>query len=336
MIIAVSSVWLLYLISARPNTVKNGFKRTFIKPNLEIVNTISRNNNIVNIIGRSANHFYFQTKDPEVLAITTQLLDSLHFVSIDISDKEKIGASFHCEIDFPYYYVFAGNMRSVIISDLSRQLNTSYFHTNYLFTRAVRLSPSAFMFRGFDTSYAKKDQIFIKQDTAYKVKMIKNFTERINDAGFSTDGLLHYDKVSGKLLFIRYYTNQFICFDTSFNLVYKESTIDTIKSIKPAETISNKTSKIVSFTQPMQPVNYYSCIDQSFVYNNSTLQADNENDSAFRNNSSIDIYSIKTGKYMGSFYIPAFNSEKLKYFKVYGNALVVLYQKHIVTYKLTF
>ena len=336
MLSAVGVVGFLYTISERPNSVKNGFNRKMLPVRLTIVNAVKRDRNISNVIGYTAGHFYYQTGDAGVVAVSATNLDSFRYLTIDIADKERIGSAFSGEVNYPYYYIYAGNMRCVISADLTGRAATQYYHTKDLFTRAVKVSPTAFMFRGIDTTYAKIDQVFIRQDTMRKAKTIKSFTQRRDDAGFSTDGLLHYDTAGGRLLYLYFYSNQFICFDTGFNIIYTGNTIDTIKSVPGVETITTKSRDIVSFSRPMPLINAYNCIDGEYIYNYSTLQADNESDTAFRGNSAIDMYSLKNGKYAGSLYIPAYDSEKIKFFKVYGNAVVALYQHYIVVYKMNY
>jgi hypothetical protein len=83
-------------------------------------------------------------------------------------------------------------------------------------------------------------------------------------------------------------------------------------------------------------VNSQSCVEGGKLFIVSKVAADNENKTAFKNYSVVDVYNIRNGFYDGSFYIPSHNEEQLEDFKIYNRQVIVLYKTHVVTYKLPF
>ncbi|MNX96112.1 hypothetical protein D3C86_1284140 [compost metagenome] len=68
----------------------------------------------------------------------------------------------------------------------------------------------------------------------------------------------------------------------------------------------------------------------------STLCADNEKQEDFNAHTVIDGYSINTGNYVYSFFIPKYKGIKVTDFAVRENMLVALHGRYLVTYQLPF
>ena len=153
------------------------------------------------------------------------------------------------------------------------------------------------------------------------------------DGFFCTDGMLLSD--SGNIVYLYYYRNEFIVMDTSMNVKYHSHTIDTItharisvspKSVKGARMLSS----------PARIVNDKSTISGKLLFVHSKIISDNEKISEVRNNSVIDVYELKKGKYLFSFYIPHLDGEVVREFRIAGNNLVCRYPEKIILYTLNF
>lgn len=327
----------LYHSSNHPNKEKNGFNRAISPIAVSSLNSSGRKDNIINIIGQSARYYYYQTRDPSVYAISKKNLDSLSFFTLPLSDTEKIriGISFSSEIDYPNCYIYAGNTHCIIKFDLNKSAKSVYCPLG-LFTRCARVSDSVFVIRGFYNAISKKDQFFMRAGIFHnQICLEDGLSKRTNDAGFSTDGFLHYDQSTGALVFISFFSNELLSFSPDLNLRYRKSTIDTMAA-KPgkAEEVKKDHTKAITFVRPADIINYYNCVDRGIVYNFSDLQADNEAAEDFQNNSDIDVYSVDSGRYMGTFLLPKMDGGKCKHFQIYSDTLIALYDKKIMTYKI--
>jgi len=125
--------------------------------------------------------------------------------------------------------------------------------------------------------------------------------------------------------------------DTNLHPVYHSHTIDTNNNfrITAGVTTSGLYNEMTN-TSPVRDVNLQSCVSEGMLFVISALQADNEAPADFKNNSVIDVYSLLTGRYDSSFYVPFFNNERLKEIKVAGQMVIVLYPGNAAIYTLPF
>lgn len=153
------------------------------------------------------------------------------------------------------------------------------------------------------------------------------------DGIFDVDGVLHYDKSLGKLVYTYLYRNEFIVANELLNLEYRGKTIDTISKaqIKVVEVTSRKERKLGA---PPLLVNKTSAVCENLLFVNSALPGKYEPAEMWREASIIDIYNLNTKSYQGSFYIYHIKKEKLKNFFVLGDNFYGFIGKHLVHYKL--
>lgn len=159
--------------------------------------------------------------------------------------------------------------------------------------------------------------------------------EKQVDGFFCTDGILNYDKVSGRLVYVYYYRNEFLVMDSMLTLKFKGHTIDTFSRarIKIARLDrGGHTSHRLS--SPPLFVNKNSCVTEKFLFIQSAVPAKNENLKRFDNASVIDIYSLLSGEYQFSFYLYDENNEKVKSLHLIANNLFAVYDHYIAKFQL--
>ena len=149
---------------------------------------------------------------------------------------------------------------------------------------------------------------------------------------FSTDGILRFDRVSGRYVYMFFYRNQFICIDSNFNLLYRGQTIDTNAHTK-FRLVSIPYQNSTAFASPGFRVNRVGCINQDWILINSDLQADNEEKDIFSLYAVIDVYGLKSGRYHYSFYLPKGNG-KITDMAILHNDLVVIQNQKLIIYPL--
>lgn len=307
----------------------NGFSRTVFPNSLNPLVAIPKEKDIVDIIGELNNKILFQTNRLGIIVTTDINLASKKKIKLDIPNDRRIASNYSYVLDSTDILVLAGNLPAIIkLNDTANKRVIKW--PNSIFTQGVQVSHNSFVLRTFD----KSDQIFIK-GSPHSMNLLKesNISPKNNDAGITADGLLHYDKESNFIIYVHYFNNQIIALDTSLNLIYKSNTIDTTK-VK--DILAERVSKnaLITNTAPKRIVNAYSCTHNGFLYNWSTLRADNETIETFSKNTSIDIYKISDGSYIGSFYVPDYQNDKISSFKIIDGKIIVVYKKHIVIFKL--
>ena len=202
---------LVVAITLNTNSIskKAQFERIFLKLTLSISCVVDKDNSLSGFCGMDKAHFYFRTNEVNKLVITDQNLKNKRTLLIDVPLNEIINSHFDIEIDSPFVIVKAGNVPGIYLANIHSGKTTYYKTTTRLFTRAVKVSSSTYVFRGFDASVKSIDQILIKVRLDGEVlNRQQSLFELINDAGISTDGMLYYDTSSNVLVYDMLTINQ--------------------------------------------------------------------------------------------------------------------------------
>jgi hypothetical protein len=326
---------LAWKTSAEANRL-NGFKRKVEQIKIKRVNAFARDENIGRIVGANANALYFQTKIPGNFFILDPQLKNPRYMSINIPVNSETATAFSSTVDSPSIKVYLGNMHGVIYGNMiDKKFQFLDFGTSG-YTRSVSISDHSFIVRAFDKKNEKLDQIFIRSSPVErKILRENNILERKGDGGIPTDGMLHYDPTTHLITYVFFYHNGFLTLDTNLNLVYKGNTIDTLKSFqtKARGYAVGGEAEFTNYT-PSKIVNSTNLVYDGYLYNHSMLKGDNEKMSDFKDNSAIDVYDLKNGSYQGSFYIPAYEDQRMEDFRIYRNTITVLYKNYVVNYEL--
>ncbi|SDK10534.1 hypothetical protein SAMN04487898_10656 [Pedobacter sp. ok626] len=161
--------------------------------------------------------------------------------------------------------------------------------------------------------------------------------EKQIDGIFSTDGQVKYDKPSNVIVYMFYFRGVFMCLDTNLKTIYQAKTIDTVKYARLTTTTTklfygkDTIQKTSTLGRPLL-VNRRFCIFKEHIYIHSYLRADNESPDEFGKSGTIDIYDLKTGKYLQSFHLPRVGNHKLSQFRIYKDKLVGLYGSQLAVF----
>jgi len=206
------------------------------------------------------------------------------------------------------------------------------------FSESVVAGNSDFVLRAYQKFKGRWDQAFTRWDPVKNIFFTEeNVSEKRGDAGFSTDGMLLFDKSTSRILYVEYYINQFICMDTLLQVLYKRQTIDTFSNtVIKVSLETTPYSKTITNGSPLHQINLESKAVNGKLYIHSATPAKNESSKEFRSNAVIDVYRISDGHYLGSFYIPEFKGERLKDFEVEEDKLIVLYDNYDAVYFIPF
>lgn len=338
MVTAVLIIIILYFLSYNPYKQKNGFNRKFYHIILTRQCSFEPGkNDIVAICGNTPSGYYFQTGSANSLIYTNHDFKTKKQVTFPIKINDFLNSNFTTYVDSPSIYIFLHNTNKIVIYNISNRKHSVVQLPCSIYTRETITSPSNIIIRGFDNSHPKY-QSFIKADILHNVFDAKSFFTESEDAGFSTDGLLQHDTASGIVTYMFFYKNGIYCTDTGIHVSYLIPTIDTIRSsrVQFGRTVSkDKTHIAYSNLSPLIFVNLECSQHKGLLYISSALKADNENLSDFKNNSVIDVYSLKLKKYEGSFYLPSYKGEKVFRFKVFDDTIVAIYKNYVASYSLS-
>lgn len=322
-------IGLLAFLSKNININKNGFNRQLLTPTLKIRNQATFPVQINRMIGARQGKLYFQGGSAYNIYSTNLNLDSFTNKQLPIQQHIKLNSGVRMYLNGAHVYLSCKNFPEIIDYNLDSGTASPYVLKSY-YSKEVAYSKDRFIIRIIDDK--SKDPVFIKLDIKNEnSRQEDHFSEKNGEGSFPTDGILYYDSTTHLGCYTHFYQNGFICMDTNLNLTLKARTIDTLtkRQVKVAHVGNSSTMK-----DPPKYVNLVATVAKGNLFLQSMLQADNEFPLDFEENSVIDVYSLTTGAYKGSFYLPAFKGRKTYEFHIVGNSLVALYGKSVVTYDL--
>jgi hypothetical protein len=265
--------------------------------------------------------------------------DRFFKVNLNLKDSQTIKISFppstrlyqgcYGVVDSSTAYIFDGSQPVIYSGDLSTCKMTLASKPFY-FTEGIERSRNSFILR---TIADNQNWLLRSIEDSSGIKGRKNLLVKQIDGIFCTDGSLLRVPKSDKILYVYYYRNQFICADTNLNLLYKGKTIDTVTHAHIKVAVIKSQGQITLASPPFY-VNRKSCVNSEYLFVQSALTADNEIAKTLNEVSTIDIYSIKDGKYKYSFYLPRFRNEELRDFKVYDKTLIAFFGPYLCSFKL--
>lgn len=322
-----SAIGFLTIIADLPNKQPNGFTRHFmLEETLSPEYTIQVEPDAKQIISVTAKNVYLSTDSLGKIYVKDSKLDLTKTLRILLPDSifEAIGNEFTLQLSPPNVYIFASNLPAVILQNINGKVDRIMPIPGPPFSYAVALSKNSFVLRQFIEGGG--DKHFVKYDAFIgSSQPEKNVSLYSGDGGLSTDGQLNYDRIANRLVYMHYYNNTVLRFDTNLVLINRFHTIDTTTNKHRLD----GRAPLVS--------NQKSCIYGNFLLVCSNLKADNEAYKRYRNNIPVDIYEVATGKYKGSFYLPLSRGKLVKSMKTFENNLVVLYHDNRLSlFKLPF
>lgn len=331
--IAISSVAFLAWMSNRRISANNSFTRNISHTNIVKIAEGDRAKDIVAICGVTGSNLYFQTKDPRRILSESRDLTKVHDISIPVPADKIINSSFFYKVDSPYVRLFARNSAAVFTSSLQGD-TLSKQPVPGVFIRGAIVPNRYLVLYGWDASVKKSDQVFIKIDLK-KGSILKTMpTPLKGHDGIELDGLLHFDTTTNLFTYISFYSNNFVCFDSSLNKIAIHHTIDTFTTIQAQSGFTSSESDVYTNTVPSRIINWTNRTNGGKLFNQSFVKGDNENQSSFHSNSVIDVYDLSTGKYQHSIYIPRYKEQKMQQFEINNDQIIALYKDYIVIYQL--
>jgi hypothetical protein len=227
-VVSVGAIALLDVFSSRISSRKNGFIRLLPPHILTPVANKDIGYNSYYIAGTAAQKIYLaNTVAPSKFLVTDFALADTEGLTMTFPGNSKIiqGANL-IAVDSPYFYLMEGRVALLMRGNIPR-MAIDLVKKSGFFTASVPVSPSSFVVRAYN--HLQRQNVLAKAflDTPL-IKDGRHTLERQVDGVFSTDGLLNYDPDSKRIIYVYYYRNQLLCFDTALNQLYVSKTIDTI------------------------------------------------------------------------------------------------------------
>ncbi len=154
------------------------------------------------------------------------------------------------------------------------------------------------------------------------------------DGYFDSDGMMHFDQESKKMIYTYYYRNQFIVTDDDLHLLYRGKTIDTTSraNIKIAYIEDLKQQKLVSSSGP---VNNLSTYNRNLLLINSKLRGRFETVEMWKRAAIVDVYNTRDNTYLSSIYIYNIQKDRLRDMLLINQQLFVIVGQTLQRYSLS-
>jgi hypothetical protein len=324
---------ILYLLSGNPNTFKNGFKRNIKEEYVISFHAKDLGNISPNLIGTLKDQIFFNyLKDPLNIQVIDNDLTNIQSrtwkfpISARSSDLTVL-------LDSPTIDIYdkgKSRISSFQITHHSPELKSEDSVPGRQFDLGNRISSNSFVLRTINmklsqytlTKLSVHEKSF-KENPAAVVKQI--------DGYLCTDGMLFYDSINSKAIYVYYYRNQFLILDSNLNLLVRANTIDTVTHAQIKIHTFVK-ARYTTFEAPATITNRKASVWHGNLYIQSGLLSDNEDRKMFSNSSIIDVYALSNGNYLYSFYIPRYSKFRVDEFQVFDSLLIAIQGNFIVSY----
>lgn len=318
----------------RNEEIVGSFNRIFSDLNIEPAAVLNKEPSIWGIAGYSDTFFYFQGGRPDYIYRSSQALNKMDTIASFIPITRENISGFEWYVDSSYIWFFAKNEPGVYRKKHDSAYFSKFLFPKHIYTRIIPVSGDEFILRGFDTTINKNQQFFIKGDLLTGETFIDtSIVSSKMDGGFSTDGLLKYDPVSNILVYVPFYEAYFATLDTNMKMIAHTKTVDeSLENLTETGIVKEGKEKGFGATGPKYFINKSCSVFDGRLYNWSTIRSKNEKAEVAKQNSVVDVYSLKNGAYENSFYIPEYENEKLKSFLVVKNGILALYKNNLVFY----
>lgn len=310
---------------------KHVFHRAFTGNQPQLIKTIDNRSQIGQFSGYSNGIFYFAGKKPGIILGYDSLLNFISSDTIQHLYTQTFTSNYDLVVDSSEIKFSNGKGRIYYTYDLQTKKLIDSLQTTFAFSRAVKISPTSYVFRYFDNS-GTKDQYFLKQTNSSGPQIIKenNISEKKGDGGISTDGMLLYNSKNNFLLYTHFYSGLILRIDTNLNLQARLNTIDSITENK-TQAAEGKDLTITNVT-PRYYNSYYSTSTNDHLYVASAVISTDENQKSFVDNSTIDVYGLPGMNYVHSFHLPKLNNKRLSTFKIIDEYLIAVYPSGIALF----
>lgn len=325
----------LFFISKRNTTKSYDFSRVFTDSLLIIKNrkVLKLRNEFHYIAGVTEKVVFLGDNAFSGELLTTSYnLDNEKYTNLNVPDSIRIAwKAAKIFVNYPYVFLIERISPTILrgIYPTFNQYNM-YALKNQFFHHPLPIAKNAFFAEVYDPN--TKSFILAKSilDSTPIIET-KYILEQQNGIIFSSDGMLTYDPIMQKAIYIHFYHNELICLDTDLNILYKGKTIDPINEAQlKMDTIRSENKMTLS--APPLFVNKQNSAYNGRLYIRSALLSKNENKRTFKHHPVIDVYKFTDTKseYQFSFYLPAYKKEKLREFKVFNNKIISLQGEYLV------
>ncbi len=268
---------------------------------------------------------------PLVLTTVDTALTTKTAIKIQLDDTDHLFRSIQIKVKSLHFYLYDGSVPVIYRGHLDDSIARTVSFEDGYFSQLEVMDSVNFAFR--TQSAETKAQVLGKLalDQYQKVALHHGLLEKQVDGVFDTDGQLLRDDITGELVYIYFYRNQFLVMDSNLHLSRRLHTIDTISRAQvQVRSLSDGRHKMGA--PPMQ-VNKRSAVHNRVLFNESNLMGKFESREMWNRAAVIDMYRTDRQEYLGSFYVHNRDGHKMTRMIVTDKYFFVLSGNEIVRYR---
>lgn len=328
---ALGCLVVLVLVAGMPNDKKNGFNRQWLKMTVRQQLSYQLPLAAERLFGTGDSLYLSEPSHRQIYCLDNNLRIS-DTVYLNVNKLLRPPVNFFADADHIYVHEYnSGKL-------FSKGIHAAEFDSVKLsagpFVKSLQLSDSLVVIRGFISGSFRP--VFMRINIRNGEQRRSGVLSEKADAGFSSDGILCSNTKKDRLFFVPYFENGIYCMDSGMKLRYKQHTIDSVfnSGIQVTGRGVGEMRKLYA-SAPRVKVNKRAFANDRFLFIESDLRADNEEENAFRQYPVLDAYNPENGSYAGSFYLPVDKRTVLSYY-VNGEKLYVLLKDQVVSYEMDF
>lgn len=325
--VAIGTLYALNLASNAPNRVANGFERKFLPIEATIAHQLEFTTAVRELAGRHGDSLFLVTGEAGKIYITDVTLRKPTTILLDDPKIENIVPRFYTTVRYPEVYIFGGNATSYAVGDLRNKKTSKHkLNLNGLFNNPILMDDHIIM--QITDNNSRSARFGIVGLNGEILTKENNLSKGSADAGFVYSGILKYDPVGNRMVYVHFFDNNFDVFTPELELLYSGHTRDTTYT-NPNKIVIN--GKSVSYASPPIRINSYSAVHNGYLYVTSMLLADNEDRKEFYKHTVLDQYNLDDGSYVGSFYLPNIDKQVItQYYFLSELKILALSEKNVV------
>ncbi|WP_157972954.1 hypothetical protein [Aureibaculum luteum] len=332
--LGVGIVVLLFIVSENTMHRNNSFIRRIPPHTVEILKSLDLKFNSYYIAGMTDQTIYLgNTTAPLIITEISLKTFQLKKQQIVLDQMQLPYRSVRIEVKPPYFFVADGSVPILFRGKITDWKALKLSKDLAYFSLWTTIDSTSFGIRSLSSKNQEQVLGTLYKNQNYQVKLSADLLTKQLDGYFDMDGQLLWNSSLQRLVYMYYYRNEYIVYNSKLHLDYSGKTIDTIKmaSFKVANLKTTNQKKLLG--NPTL-VNKIATTNAELLFINSDRLGRFEPKNILKKASIIDVYNLGNATYSFSFYIFHEKLEKGISINSYKDLFAMISGNQLYIYKL--
>lgn len=335
-LVSILTVILLFVSSEHIIKKENPFIRRYLPHGVAEEDTLDLKVNTFFFSGYHKDKVYLGNSKSPLIFISVDSLMQREDYTIKIDSTQFKYTYLKLRTVYPYFYLADGSIPIVYKGQLNTTEKTKkteiFSFKEAYFNDFVAIDSISIAIKSQSSQDYKNVLGIINSQTTPRAFIDTSILESDSDGVFDSDGSFSFSKQNKTLIYTYFYKNQYILASPTLELLKRQNTIDTTKSLHiTAAKLASGENKM---TTPVSPINKKVVVKNNLLFIVSNSLGQNESKAIWKQASIVDIYDFKKDSYIASFYINHLGEDKLIDLIVTDHYLYGLFDQKLVRYRL--